>query len=179
MTWHILGNIYRQNLYICCGLNHFLQVINLVFHSPTMIIYVVRVMSISESAFSSLQVVDNIPDEILKIRHEIEAEFLGEDQNWGRGETNVSLWTILLPVLSIYGILKLMEPQIVFFYTACKTFFSGCWLSCNKFVDSTFGFVFWGLFIIWWICCTLYVRFSISFLFSGTKSISESLFWAR
>lgn len=83
-------------------------------------------MSISESAFSSLQVVDNIPDEILKIRHEIEAEFLGEDQNWGRGETNVSLWTILLPVLSIYGILKLMEPQIVFFYTACKTFFSGC-----------------------------------------------------
>ncbi|KAH7546106.1 eukaryotic translation initiation factor [Ziziphus jujuba] len=33
--------------------------------------------------------VGDIPDEILKIRREIEAEFLGEDQNWGRVETNV------------------------------------------------------------------------------------------
>ncbi|KAF3452934.1 hypothetical protein FNV43_RR03367 [Rhamnella rubrinervis] len=36
-----------------------------------------------------LREVAEVPDEILKIRQEIDAEFLGEDQNWGRGESNV------------------------------------------------------------------------------------------
>ncbi|KAG2668186.1 hypothetical protein I3843_15G143500 [Carya illinoinensis] len=29
-----------------------------------------------------------VPDDVLKIKREIEAEFFGEEQNWGRGETN-------------------------------------------------------------------------------------------
>ena len=39
--------------------------------------------------FASLQV-GEIPEEILKVKREIEAEFLGEEQTWGRGESNVS-----------------------------------------------------------------------------------------
>ncbi|KAG6673304.1 hypothetical protein I3842_16G104400 [Carya illinoinensis] len=35
----------------------------------------------------SLQAVE-VPDDVLKIKREIEAEFFGEEQNWGRGETN-------------------------------------------------------------------------------------------
>lgn len=31
----------------------------------------------------------NIPEDILKAKQEVEAEFFGEDQNWVRGETNV------------------------------------------------------------------------------------------
>ncbi|KAF5445676.1 hypothetical protein F2P56_034712 [Juglans regia] len=32
-----------------------------------------------------------VPDDVLKIKREIEAEFFGEEQNWGRGETNFLL----------------------------------------------------------------------------------------
>ncbi|PON31716.1 26S proteasome regulatory complex, non-ATPase subcomplex, Rpn1 subunit [Parasponia andersonii] len=35
-----------------------------------------------------LREVGEVPDEILKLKREIEAEFLGEEQNWGRGESN-------------------------------------------------------------------------------------------
>ncbi|KAB1211971.1 Eukaryotic translation initiation factor isoform 4G-1 [Morella rubra] len=35
-----------------------------------------------------LREVVEVPDDILKIKREIEAELFGEDQNWGRGETN-------------------------------------------------------------------------------------------
>ncbi|XP_059637704.1 eukaryotic translation initiation factor-like [Cornus florida] len=31
----------------------------------------------------------NIPEDILKIKQEVEVEFFGEDQNWGRGESNL------------------------------------------------------------------------------------------
>ncbi|RVW38173.1 Eukaryotic translation initiation factor isoform 4G-1 [Vitis vinifera] len=36
----------------------------------------------------SIPVVD-VPEDILKIKQEIEAELFGEDQNWGRGESNL------------------------------------------------------------------------------------------
>lgn len=39
----------------------------------------------------SLQVVNNIPEDILKVKQEVEAEFFGVDPSWGRAETNVSL----------------------------------------------------------------------------------------
>lgn len=87
----------------------------MVLHNPTRVSYVVFVLSVFESASSSLQVGD-IPDEILKIRREIEAEFLGEDQNWGRVETNVCSWTILqhaLP-LSVYGDVEFRGTSYIF-----------------------------------------------------------------
>jgi hypothetical protein len=44
-----------------------------------------------------LQAVE-VPDDILRVKREIDAEFFGEDQNWGRVETIVSL----CPTLNSY-----------------------------------------------------------------------------
>ncbi len=38
-----------------------------------------------------LREVVTIPEEILKIKQEVETEFFGEDQNWSRGESNVQI----------------------------------------------------------------------------------------
>lgn len=46
-----------------------------------------------------LQAVE-VPDDILKIKREIDAEINGEDQNWSRTESNV----IFLPALNAYPI---------------------------------------------------------------------------
>lgn len=46
-----------------------------------------------------LQAVE-VPDDILKIKREIDAEINGEDQNWSRAESNV----IFLPALNAYPI---------------------------------------------------------------------------
>lgn len=32
-----------------------------------------------------------VPDEILKIKRDIEVEIFGEEQSWSRGESNVSM----------------------------------------------------------------------------------------
>ncbi|CAK9168878.1 unnamed protein product [Ilex paraguariensis] len=36
-----------------------------------------------------LREVGNVPEDILKIKREVEVEFFGEDQSWSRGESNV------------------------------------------------------------------------------------------
>ena len=35
-----------------------------------------------------------VPDDILKIKQDIEAELFGEDQSWGRSENNVSVFSV-------------------------------------------------------------------------------------
>jgi hypothetical protein len=43
---------------------------------------------------SFTQTVEETPDDILKLRHDIDAELFGEDQSWGRVENNVSVFSV-------------------------------------------------------------------------------------
>jgi hypothetical protein len=47
--------------------------------------------------------VENVPEDILKIRQEIESEFVGEDQTWSHADGSVSFQ--IMPFLHVLFIL--------------------------------------------------------------------------
>lgn len=52
-------------------------------------------LSLSIPILLSLQVAD-VPEDILKIKKEVEAEFFGEEQNWGRSDAHVSFFIMVI-----------------------------------------------------------------------------------
>lgn len=62
-----------------------------------LVILFLKVYFCSPAAYMQIiisQAVETTPDAILKIKHDIDAELFGEDQSWGRLESNVSVFSV-------------------------------------------------------------------------------------
>lgn len=55
----------------------------------------------------------SIPDDILKVKQEVEAEFFGTDPTWGRVETNVCIFSHLNNAISHFFTKMSYKPTFV------------------------------------------------------------------
>lgn len=90
-TCNLLLWLFVVSILMC--MRHLLQLLALSLRYPMLGLIMLLVFS---------QGID-VSDDILKIKQEIEAELFGEEQNWGRGESSVSLSSQNVFLLASYS----------------------------------------------------------------------------